>query len=221
MDVKEIETDSCSTVFSVEYKGRVFNVRLWAIAGGQMALGLESSPFISQRFNNNPLYTNDAWLNDEERYRHQTPGQVVGPRLEDLYNAEGTLLEFMGYAYSMLTIYESRAKEIFDVVGILSEIKSKRFLDKTDRVYGFFNLILVYGGTHRYSRIMVKTSSRYGSFDRESNFPLPDWNRANSELEAIRKESDNTYMIYDLTDAQFVRYLDVLKLLCQSKDTAK
>jgi hypothetical protein len=219
MNVKEISTDNCNTVFSVEYKGSEFPVRLWAIVGGQMALGLESTPYISQRFNINPLYAKDAWLREESRYKHQNPNRVIGPRLEDLHNAEGTLLEFMDYVYSTLAIYEPRAQAIFNIVGDQAEIKSKRFRDKANRVYGFLKITLVYGGSYRFSRILTETSAYSGSFDTEFDFPFPDWGKANSEIEAVKKENDNAYMLYQLTDAQFSRYLGAIRLLWQSKDT--
>jgi len=219
MNVKEISTTNCSTVFSVKYKGREFPVRLWAIVGGQMALGLESTPYISQRFNINPLYTSEKWFVKEGLYKHQNPDQIVGPRLEDLYNAKGTLLEFMDYAYSTLATYEPRAQAIFGIVGDQAEIKSKRYRDRDNRVYGFLKMTLVYGGSYRFSRILTETSAYSGSFNTEFDFPFPDWGKANSEIEAIKKENDNAYMLYQLTDAQFARYLGAIRLLWQSKDT--
>jgi len=218
MKIQEVGTNACETFFDVEHGGRTFRIRLWAIVGGQMALGKETAPFIQQRYNTNPKYADDKWVKAQSRYVHQNPDRIIGPRLADLQYGEVTLAQFMDHIHAQTDVYEARVTAIQNVTGIRYFIKSKRLHDKENHTFAHCTLELSNWGMYRFGKICIHSKLYCGRIDSFNQTFIPaDWVKADEEIAKIEKESKDVWTLYEMTEPHFQRYLDVVRLLWDSR----
>lgn len=98
MNIKQVRTSSCETIYDVEFQGETYRLRLWVIGGGTPALGFADYG-ISKRFVPSEEMR-QKWSGWERgRYPHQDPNNIQGPTPNVLPNGladiEGFLFEYV------------------------------------------------------------------------------------------------------------------------------
>lgn len=91
MDIKQISTASCETVYDVEYGGETYRLRLWIIVGGTPALAFADYTGGTKRFPSLEKWA--SW--DKGRYPHQNPDDVQGPTFDVLPNGLADVKKFL------------------------------------------------------------------------------------------------------------------------------
>jgi hypothetical protein len=100
MNIKQVRTSSCETIYDVKYQGEVYRLRLWVIVGGTPALGFDDYGVFKRFVPSNNV--RQKWLSrdpDKGRYPPQNPDNIQGPTFDVLPNGladvEKFLLEFL------------------------------------------------------------------------------------------------------------------------------
>jgi len=217
MKIKMISTKACETSYEVEHEGKVYPVRLYAITGGQIALWFTNPPFEMKRYNTSPLYSNDNWIKEQGLYKHQTPGNVVGPNLGDLEGGEATLNAFVVEVAARKKLYHERLDRLTEILGQKKELISKRFHMEEERTYFKIEFAPFYGETFRVSPITVDSGSYGWSRIEEKMTSIiePFWFEANNLIEGLRKREPNALLIHDLSEAGFETYFKAIKIIAE------
>ena len=128
--VIQLKTTSCTTTYNV---GGV-TVKLWMITGGTPALaimGENGEYLLDKKYPDVQQWSNENWLKDESRYRHQNPNAIQGPTYDVLPNGKQDLIDFVVNNDPKAKLKQSRYKAL----PVKGTIKGKKALDKTNRSY--------------------------------------------------------------------------------------
>jgi hypothetical protein len=131
--VYQLETSSCETTY--DFGGTI--VKLWIITGGTPALALEDYS-LTQRFPIVSKWSNENWLKEENRYKHQNPNAIQGPTYDVLPNGKQDIID-----YALTNFPKAQTRQTrYNSLPIKGNIKGKKSLDKATKSYSQPSLTL-------------------------------------------------------------------------------
>ena len=111
MNISVIRTTACTTTYRVDHD----IVRLWIITGGTPCIDFDYGG-LSLRFPVIAMWDNRHWLGN--RYRHQDPRNIVGPKAEDvLPNGLQDLEDWYKVNKPLKDLRDSRYQKLWDLMG--------------------------------------------------------------------------------------------------------
>ena len=126
MNISVIRTTACTTTYRVDHD----IVKLWIITGGTPCLDFDYGG-LSLRFPVIAMWNNRHWLGN--RYRHQDPQNIVGPKAEDvLPNGLKDLEDWYKANKPRKDLRDSRYQKLWELMGE-TEIRSRRCYDPVER----------------------------------------------------------------------------------------
>lgn len=135
--VYQLQTSACETAYDVG--GTI--VKLWIITGGTPALAIidaNAGYSFEQRFPHIQEWSNENWLKEERRYKHQNPNAMQGPTYDVLPNGKQDIINFALTNAPKAQIRQNR----YNSLPIKGNIKGKKSLDKATRSYSQPSLTL-------------------------------------------------------------------------------
>lgn len=135
--VYQLQTSACETTYDVG--GTI--VKLWIITGGTPALAMMGENIdysFQQEFPPVQEWSNENWLKEENRYKHQNPNAIQGPTYDVLPNGKQDIINF-----ALTNSPKAKTRQTrYNSLPIKGNIKGKKSLDKATRSYSQPSLTL-------------------------------------------------------------------------------